>query len=222
MSTPGTVGNTRKLNFMSNQLSKDVTLVFMFEPLTKGKLFSDIFPVCWKVMKFRAGSIDNGLAMYTADTGFLIPQVDSGNIVFSSSARRCQSGQVCELVTEDGDNFLKAPVKAENADNIVQCKVKTDFPATLGFGIFDKSGTRMEPIFTWTDIPKGDTLSLALTPKLKIYAVTDIKVNQVLKGEVQSPKLFEENLIELPPLSKWEVYIEENTNAVRIRSATSS
>ncbi|KAH9475615.1 hypothetical protein JR316_0012732 [Psilocybe cubensis] len=74
-------------------------------------------------------------------------------------------------------------------------------------GIFDKTGTQIEPIFTWKEIPKGDTLALALTPVLKIYAVADIKVSEVVKGEVQSGDIFAEKLIPLPPTSNWEVYV---------------
>lgn len=44
---PAESGNARSLEFISNNLGKEIDLLLMFEPPKVGKLYVDLFPVCW-------------------------------------------------------------------------------------------------------------------------------------------------------------------------------
>lgn len=42
-----TVGKTTALEFIASELGKDIDLLLMFEPPKVGKLYVDLFPLCW-------------------------------------------------------------------------------------------------------------------------------------------------------------------------------
>ncbi|PPQ82327.1 hypothetical protein CVT25_008456 [Psilocybe cyanescens] len=89
-------GNFRALNFSSADLGKDITLLLMFEPPKNGELFKDLFPLIYKrlseVLTFTSSGISAATVEYTADTGFLVPQVGLCAICYVQ-----QAGYVSEL-----------------------------------------------------------------------------------------------------------------------------
>ncbi|PPQ92006.1 hypothetical protein CVT25_004854 [Psilocybe cyanescens] len=213
-------GNFRALNFSSADLGKDITLLLMFEPPKNGVLFKDLFPLIDKrlseVLTFTSAGISAATVEYTADTGFLVPQVHSGNLVAASNAQRCQTGQTCTLMTKEdqSSNYLTEAVAGD--PGALQCVNKAARPAEIGVGFFNKAGNKIEPTLMWKDIAVGSTLAAQLTPKLKIYAVSDYKATELIRGNIQSPLLFEENLIALPSFSEWTVSIDLATKQVVI------
>ncbi|PPQ81127.1 hypothetical protein CVT25_014784 [Psilocybe cyanescens] len=218
-------GNARSLNFSSSELGKDITLLLMFEPPQNGKLFKDLFPVCWKVLSFTATGISAATVEYTADTGFLVPQTQSGNLVSASNAQRCQwltlqkTGQSCTLFTKEDESGNYLTPAQEGDEGVLQCINKADRPAQVGVGFFNKAGSKIEPTLLWKDIAVGSTLAVELTPKLKIYAVNDYKATELIRGNIQSPLLFEQNLIALPSFTEWVVSLDLSTKQVIIKEA---
>ncbi|KAH9475605.1 hypothetical protein JR316_0012722 [Psilocybe cubensis] len=208
-------GNSRSLNFTSSDLGKDVNLMLMFEPPSNGTLYKDLFPVCWKVLKFTPSGISAARVEYTADTGLLVPQRDTGNLVAASNAQRCQTGQLCVMNTNDaGDNYLNPAVNGD--PGVILCDFQTNRPADVAFGFFNKTGNKIEPVLKWDGVGVGSTLAVQLTPKLKIYAISDYQETELVRGEIRSPLLFEENLIALPNFSEWIVSINPASKAVEI------
>ncbi|PPQ93362.1 hypothetical protein CVT25_014591 [Psilocybe cyanescens] len=169
-------GNVRSLNFSSSELGKDITLLLMFEPPQNGKLFKNLFPVCWKVLSFTATGISAATIEYTADTGFLVPQTQSGNLVSASNAQRCQvsgdwlhygkwwltlqkTGQSCTLFTKEDESGNYLTPAQEGDEGVLQCINKADRPAQ---GFFNKAGSKIEPTLLWKDIAYR-LLSMILT-----------------------------------------------------------
>ncbi|PPQ74826.1 hypothetical protein CVT25_013635 [Psilocybe cyanescens] len=91
--------------------------------------------------------------------------------------------------------------------------------ANIGIGFFNETGTKIEPALVWNNIAENGTLSVQLTPTLQIYAVSDFKTTQLIKGDIQSPLLFEKNLIDLPSFTEWTVSIDKGTGKVKITEA---
>ncbi|PPQ89849.1 hypothetical protein CVT25_007174 [Psilocybe cyanescens] len=83
-------------------------------------------------------------------------------------------------------------------------------------GFFNDAGTKMEPALVWNNVAKNSTLSVKLTPKLKIYAVSDYKVTELIKADIESPLLFEKNLISLSSFTELTVSIDPGTGEVKI------
>ncbi|PPQ81131.1 hypothetical protein CVT25_014788 [Psilocybe cyanescens] len=171
--------NCRALNFISSDLGKDIDLLLMFVPPKTGKLYKDVFPVCWKILSFDATGFAAVTVDYTADSGFLVPQVQAGSLVAASNAQRCKIGQECILMTnEDGTGDYLSPAgdgddgigqecilmtnedgtgdylspAGDGDDGVMQCRNDTQRPASLGFGYINKAGNKIEPIVMWEDI----------------------------------------------------------------------
>ncbi|KAH9475590.1 hypothetical protein JR316_0012707 [Psilocybe cubensis] len=212
-------GDSRTMNFAAKDLPKDVSLCLMFTPIAEGELSKDMLPNCWKVLKLKAGITagenQNAKVVYTADTGLLVPQVDSGSVISSGIARRCQTGERCELKTDEhGDNYLEAAGKGTK--DVIQCKVDTEYPASVAFGIFNTEGTKLDPFCTWKDVAKGNNLSIKVDPTLKIYALSDYKSTRVVTSDLQNDALIEQNIFHLPPQSEFKVSVDHNSHAIKV------
>ncbi|PPQ82328.1 hypothetical protein CVT25_008457 [Psilocybe cyanescens] len=214
-------GNFRALNFISSDLGKDIDLLLMFVPPKIGTLYKDVFPVCWRILSFDATGLAAVTVNYTADSGFLVPQVEAGSLVAASNAQRCNIGQECILMTsEDGTGNYLSPAK-DGDGGAMQCRNDTQRPASLGFGYINKAGNKIEPIVMWEDIAKGSTIAAQLYSTLRIYAVTGYKDTGLIRKEIKSPILFEKNLISLASFTEWMVSIDEGTGEVKIEKLLS-
>ncbi|PPQ93932.1 hypothetical protein CVT25_010785 [Psilocybe cyanescens] len=209
-------GNSRALEFSSRNLGKEIDLLLMFEPPKVGKLYVDLFPVVWKVLSFSATGISSADVEYTADTGFFVPQAKSGNRVAASNAQRCQTGEKVTLKNNLNGNGQYFTPAVAGTPGVMQALNGTERPADMGIGFFNDAGTKMEPALVWNNVAKNSTLSVQLTPKLKIYAVSDYKVTELIKGDIQSPLLFEKNLISLSSFTELTVSIHPVTGEVKI------
>ncbi|PPQ92099.1 hypothetical protein CVT25_008296 [Psilocybe cyanescens] len=168
-------GNSRTLEFSSSDLGKEIDLLLMFEPPKVGKLYVDLFPVVWKVLSFSATGISSAYVEYTVNTGFFVPQFKTGNRVAASNAQRCQTGKKVTLKNNLNGNGQYFTPAVAGTPGVMQALNGTESPANMGIGFFNDAGTKMEPALVWNNVAKNSTLSVKLTPKLKIYAVSDFK-----------------------------------------------
>uniref|UniRef100_A0A8H8CG78 Uncharacterized protein n=1 Tax=Psilocybe cubensis TaxID=181762 RepID=A0A8H8CG78_PSICU len=232
-----TCGNTRTLEFYAKDLGTQIDLLLMFEPPKVGKLsrrakvltsqpgsctfarrvYVDLFPLAWKVISFSGTGTCNASVTYSADTGFFVPSFQGGNRVSASNAQHCQTGEKCTLKVEDTHRYITSPVPG--VKGVLQCTNLTERPASLGIGFFNDTGFKIEPALLWDNVANNYTLSVQLTPKLKIYAVSGYKTTDVIRADIESPVLFDENLIGLQPNSDWIVSIDVATGEVRIDPA---
>ncbi|KAH9475599.1 hypothetical protein JR316_0012716 [Psilocybe cubensis] len=208
-------GNARKLTFVSKNLGKDIDLMLMFDPPKEGTLFTDLYPVCWKVLQFSASNISTAVVVYTADTAFIVPQAnDDSNIVSALNVERCQGGQVCSLMTNNkGNNYLTHP--GVGTPGIIQCKIQSAKPADLAFGIMGKDQS-VAPIFKWTGLGVDSTLAVKLTPVLRIYGVSDYHSSEILTANVNTDELFRQDLTQLPHETTWNVVRDPSSLQLKI------
>ncbi|PPQ74815.1 hypothetical protein CVT25_013689 [Psilocybe cyanescens] len=148
-------GNSRALEFNSSNLGKEIDLLLMFEPPKVGKLFVDLFPVVWKVLSFSATGISSADVEYTADTGFFVPQIKSGNRVAASNAQSCQTGQKVTLKTNLNGNGQYFTPAVDGTPGVMQALNGTERPANMGIGFLNQAGTKMEPALVWNNIAYG-------------------------------------------------------------------
>ncbi|KAH9475591.1 hypothetical protein JR316_0012708 [Psilocybe cubensis] len=212
-------GNNRALSFFSRDLGQDIDLLLMFEPPAAGRLYVDLFPVCWKVLSLSAGGLSTASVEYTAASGFFVPQVESGNRVFASNSQPCETGQRCTLRINDNGNGNSITAPVPGVGGSMQCLNTTGRPASIGMGFFNTTGTKMEPALLWDNVANNSILSIQLTPRLKIYAVRDYKATELIRGDIESPLLFERNLIALPASTTWKVFIDEGTGEIKIEAS---
>uniref|UniRef100_A0A8H8CF17 Uncharacterized protein n=1 Tax=Psilocybe cubensis TaxID=181762 RepID=A0A8H8CF17_PSICU len=203
-------GNTRTMDFYAANTKVDITLLLMFEPPAAGKLYSDLFPTAWKVITFSGTGINSATVTYTAATGFFAPQLHQ-----TLSLVR-HTGQRCTLAPNSNGQMNHITDAKTGTAGVMQCTNVTPQPANIGIGFFNKAGNKMEPAILWQNVAKNATLSVQLTPRLKIYATTDYKTSQLITGDVESPLLFYQNLIGLAAHTEWNVIVDEGTGEIKI------
>ncbi|PPQ74838.1 hypothetical protein CVT25_000369 [Psilocybe cyanescens] len=124
----------RTLDFMTNNLGDEIDLVLLFEPPKVGKLYVDVFPICWKILSFSATGIGSATVEYTGDSGFVVPQKESSaNGILASNSQYCKIGEKCTLKTNANGNinYLTPAVDSSNP-NVMQCLNLTERPARIG------------------------------------------------------------------------------------------
>ncbi|PPQ75299.1 hypothetical protein CVT25_001997 [Psilocybe cyanescens] len=124
----------RRLEFLSKDLGHDIDLLLVFDPpKDAGRIFVDFFPVAWKIVSFTATGTSSAVILFTGRAAFIVPQMNSGNIVFSANAQACEPklGEQCTLkVNEKGVSFL---TEAEvGTPGIMKCINDTEAPAKIG------------------------------------------------------------------------------------------
>ncbi|PPQ84787.1 hypothetical protein CVT25_007419 [Psilocybe cyanescens] len=145
-------GNSRTLEFISNNLGQEIDLLLMFEPPKVGKLYVDLFPVVWKVLSFSATGISSADVEYTADTGFFVPQFTAGNRVAASNAQSCQTGQKVTLKTNSNGNGQYFTPAFAGSPGVMRALNGTERPADMGIGFFNQAGTKIEPALVWNNV----------------------------------------------------------------------
>ncbi|KAH9482023.1 hypothetical protein JR316_0006553 [Psilocybe cubensis] len=121
-----------------------------------------------------------------------------------------KTGQRCTLAPNSNGQMNHITDAKTGTAGVMQCTNVTPQPANIGIGFFNKAGNKMEPAILWQNVAKNATLSVQLTPRLKIYATTDYK------SDVESPLLFYQNLIGLAAHTEWNVIVDEGTGEIKI------
>ncbi|KAG9080655.1 hypothetical protein FRC06_006302, partial [Ceratobasidium sp. 370] len=120
----------KSLVFFSEDLQRDVTLLFTFQPPESSGLYRDLFPVVWKHFKFAAQGHSKATISYTPRLAFGFEQTDDDNQVAASEWVAVNTGDTTSLVgTEDQRHF--GPVTRNPDTKLVVCENKTDSPSDL-------------------------------------------------------------------------------------------
>ncbi|PPQ91853.1 hypothetical protein CVT25_000789 [Psilocybe cyanescens] len=212
------------LEFTSSELSHKIDLMFVFERPTADNLHVNGFPVCWKVVSFSATGVTAATIDYTGNTGLFVPQTQSGHHVSAYGWQHCEVGQKCTLKTDDqNQDYLTHAV--DDISGIIQCVNETDHLAIVGLlttlfqGLLHGLGSRIEPIFVWEGIVPDSTLSFPFTPVLKIYATSNYKAGELIRGDIPYPALFEADLNTLLPFTSWKLLYDPATGEIKIEAA---
>ncbi|KAH9475689.1 hypothetical protein JR316_0011248 [Psilocybe cubensis] len=224
-------GNARKLTFVSKNLGKDIDLMLMFEPPKLGELYTDLYPVCWKVLQFSASNISTAVALYTADTAFM--KEDDSNIVSALNVQKCQVREPNydkfaypqshsihsgwrDMLVDDQHQGKQLPYCARSRyPGLIQCKIQSTKPADVAFGIVGKDQS-VSPIFKWNGLAVDSNLAVKLSPVLKIYGVSDYQSSEILRGDVTTEELFNQDLTKLPHESTWNVVRDPSSLQLKI------
>jgi len=199
-------GNDRKLTFHSKDLGKDVTLMLTFNTLQK-TAGGEEAPLCWKVISLNATGIDKAEVQWSATTAFFIPQIDAGNLVESSNGQVCSTGETCSVQEKGGKAFVTSALPGTPGK--MMCINETDLVADIGIGFVLKD--EIEPGIVWKQVASQDTLVVELTPKLRIYANRDYKETEILRGQIVTDPLFDNNLMHIMPDTHYTVSIPNPT-----------
>jgi len=200
---------SKTLKFKSVDLGSDVALMLTFDDLaTNPKLFTDCFPVCFKVIGFGASGENDASITYQSQLAFIKPQVDSNDIVSASIFGKIDPGQETELqISSKGppETFkFSTPVTASSKNNLIAVTNKIGQKCEMGVGFITKSGEpSISLLFQENSFGSDNVLSAQYTPVLRGYIRSDFQENQVIRAEIKTDALFKEDLNKLEDETHW-------------------
>jgi hypothetical protein len=144
------------------------------------------------------------VSTYKNQLTFIKPQVSGDIIVGASTWVDINTGQQTTLTDSTGVFSFSTPVaEPPPPTTAFQAINKTEAPQALGVG-FD-TGKQFPPATAlfFNPVPVNYNLTAEFTPTLTAYVVTNYQKNQILRGAIQSPPIWSQNLAGLDATTSW-------------------
>ncbi|KAF9220792.1 hypothetical protein BS17DRAFT_302291 [Gyrodon lividus] len=195
---------TRNLTFMANDLGVDATLILTFDKDITG-LYHDKLPVFWKSYNFGAKGSHVVNATYQSGQ----PQVGGS------------SGTIVDASTDKPLNVSNHAHTRELACNTIQVGDKTplteDTSTVSTEPNSDEKPTSVPPLEPVSDV--GSLTETQVAPILRAYVTEQYRETDTTKSEIDSPLLWEHDLLALPQITIWLLTRNKATGQYRITGA---
>ncbi|KAG1729036.1 hypothetical protein EDB19DRAFT_2042425 [Suillus lakei] len=190
---------TRNLIFQSNNLGTEATLLLTFNGPVAG--VGDHSPVVWRVSTFGKSGPYQMRATYKSQLAFTKPQVESGNIVGAATAVEINVGQQTTL-TKDGQVFsFSAPIAGSSG--FLRATNDAGLKEDIAIGFMSPGQLLPTPTLIFEGVGDDSNVTAQFTPILRAYVTSDYQETQILRGEIHSPMLWDEDLAALPETTTW-------------------
>ncbi|KAF8600672.1 hypothetical protein BDV93DRAFT_261110 [Ceratobasidium sp. AG-I] len=196
---------TKTLNFRTFGLQKDTAVVLVINPPAGPKLYRDQFPVVWKVLEFPALVHGKATVKYSPRPAIGYVQTESDSLVDASSWSEVNNEDIDKVIGGAG-----LPFKNESKHR-----------ANLSVGLVKGNGIGQifEPIIMWRRVDPGSTVTAQFAPVLSAYFIRNYEVSQMLRGELEVARTWEQNLNELDDVTYWDVIQDSESGNFFIESA---
>ncbi|KAG2747894.1 hypothetical protein P692DRAFT_20834462 [Suillus brevipes Sb2] len=191
---------TRNLTFQSNDLGKEATLMLTFDAQMDG-LYEEFLPVVWKVSKFGKSGPYRANATYTSQLAFSKPQVVDGNIIDAETCVKVNVGEKTTLTEANEVYHFSSPIKG--ASNALQAVNNTGAIQDIAVGFMTKGDLMPKPALYFTDVGDGSHVTARFTPILRAYITSDYQETAIIRGAIDTPAVWMEDLASLPQSTTW-------------------
>ncbi|KAG1742157.1 hypothetical protein EDB19DRAFT_1907625 [Suillus lakei] len=206
----------KKLTFESNNLGIDVDLLLTFDDQPIAELYKKYYPSAFAVRKFGADGTYRSDVVYRSQLAFT-KVVVSGDIIQSASTEvPINVGQSTILTKEDVYSFSDPKTDPLVPKKNIQCTNNAPFKEDIGVGFIETDGDAPKTTLVWRGVGHGQKLNAEFTPTLRGYIGTDYKENSLIKGQVQTDRLFEQNLATLEEHTTWTITYDPTTGVLSI------
>jgi len=208
----------RNLVFRSRNLGRDSTFVLTFDDSKIPGIYHTVFPTAFKVTAFGATGPYDFPVTYVQRLGVTRAVVSGGTVIPASTYTDINVGQKTEL-SKSGDpaiyrfstpSTISPPTKQFVAQNV------TNGRENIGIGFFERTDRAPSQILVFEDVGAGSSVQAEFTPILRAYITTDYKENAILRGQISTPVLFTENLVNLPENTDWMLTYNPGSGAYRV------
>ncbi|PPQ73472.1 hypothetical protein CVT26_010171 [Gymnopilus dilepis] len=180
-----------------NNLGVNATLLLTFDdtPLKNGRIYVDYYPVAWRVATFPAQGMYAMTVSYQNQLAFIKPQVSGDIVVSVSTWVPIDVAQTTDLQTLPETGYAFTPPRNLPAGSrVIQAVNKTKSIQAIGIG-FD-NGKSFPPPTTllFEGVGADSSVTAEFTPSLAAYVVSDYKQNEVLRGAIQSPVIWKQDI----------------------------
>ncbi|KIL59797.1 hypothetical protein M378DRAFT_131169 [Amanita muscaria Koide BX008] len=163
-------------------------------------IYKDYFPVVWKYV------YSSPLPMAISNVAlsrlmFVNPEIENDKVISAATWVDINLGQQTELTENPGSDSGTKSFTVRNKYFKAINQVPT--PQTIGVG-FDNGGTPPPTVLVFNDIGYTYNVTAEFTPTLTAYISEDYQENTVLRGAIQTPYIWRQNLAALPQTSSWQ------------------
>ncbi|KAG2149130.1 uncharacterized protein EDB93DRAFT_1250053 [Suillus bovinus] len=206
----------RNLTFQSNNLGKEVTLMLAWSPNLEG-LYQDVFPIVWKVTKFGKEGPYRATATYTAQLAFSRAQVEAGKVISAATSVNININQKTTL-TEANEVYHFSPPETGTA-GILQAQNHTGSIQEIAVGFVNKGDFMPTPVLYFSDVGDGSRVTAKYTPVLRAYITADYEETAILRGQVDTPAIWTQDLTGLAQNTTWNLSRDANTGRYSLTHA---
>ncbi|KAG1884354.1 hypothetical protein F4604DRAFT_204992 [Suillus subluteus] len=207
----------KKLTFESNDLGIDVDLLLTFDDQPIADLYKKYYPSAYMVRKFEAEGIYRADVIYRSQLAFTKVIMSNDVIQHASTEVPISVGQ-STILTKEGEvyRFTDPKTDASVPKNNIQCTNNAPFKEDIGVGFVEKEGDAPKTTLVWRGVGHGQKLNAEFTPILRGYVGTGYKENSLIEGQVETERLFEENLAALDDHTTWVITYDPSTLGLSI------
>lgn len=163
-----------------------VTLLLCFQVPDPSKLYTEQFPVAWRVIEFTGEGNENLNAMYNNQLFVANPQSSTNNFVKPNQWISIDPGQQTTFEKKGQALHFTTPVKGSGKLIIAENATQEKRNFTIGM----VEGNDPVPLLYFSGVGSGSSLVAQFTPKLQAYIVSNYQETSVLKGAIQTMKPF--------------------------------
>ncbi|KAG2153859.1 hypothetical protein DEU56DRAFT_771423 [Suillus clintonianus] len=191
----------RNLTFQSNDLGKEATLMLTFD--TMEGLYEDFFPVVWKVSTFGKTGPYRAHATYTSQLAFSIPQVLAGNIVDAETSVKINDSEKTVL-TQANNVYHFSPPQA-GTSGVLQAVNNTGALQNIAVGFVAPGELMPKPALFFEGVGDESHVTAKFTPVLRAYITSDYQETAIIRGAIDTPAVWTQNLAGLAASTTWEL-----------------
>ncbi|KAG2339417.1 hypothetical protein BDR05DRAFT_1003378 [Suillus weaverae] len=191
---------TRNLNFQSNDLGKEATIMLTFDADMEG-LYEDFFPVVWKVSTFGKTGAYAASATYTSQLAFSRAQVVDENLIRAETSIKINNSEKTTLTEANNVYSFSAP--QAGTTGVIEAMNSTGDVQDIAVGFVKKGELMPTPALYFNGVGDGSHVSAKFTPVLRAYLTSDYQETAILRGAIDTPAIWTRNLAELAPSTTW-------------------
>ncbi|KAG1846390.1 hypothetical protein DFJ58DRAFT_915380 [Suillus subalutaceus] len=209
---------TRHLTFQSNDLGKEVTIMFALVDDNMKSLYKDRFPVVWKVSKFGKSGAYRAQATYTNQLAFSKAQVTHWNFISAGTSVKVNVGQKTTLTEADDVFSFSSP--QQGSSGFVQALNNTGVIQDIAVGFLNKGDLMPTPALYFDDVGDGSHVTAQFTPILRVYITSDYQETAIIRSAIETPVIWSQDLSGLAEHTNWNLTRDGVTGRYKIVRAS--
>ncbi|KAF8232867.1 hypothetical protein L208DRAFT_915782 [Tricholoma matsutake] len=212
----------RTINIRSNDLGDNAILVLTFDT-SVSNMFRDVFPIACKAFGFGASGPYQLRFTYKSQLGFTVPQIEGNRVVTSSTHTALNAGHATTLTKHEADGttiYSFSPPEWGAPTGMIRASNETHDTEVIGVGFYTQE-SELEPSTALTyDVGRNSNITVEFSPVLSAYVTSNYRENEMIKGGIQSPVLWREDLGQLGSHTNWRLQRRPSTGGYEIIADT--
>ncbi|KAG6380461.1 hypothetical protein JVT61DRAFT_8604 [Boletus reticuloceps] len=214
---------TRTLTFRTNNLGTDATFVLIFDKPSDG-LYNNKFPVVWKVARFGSTGPYHITTTFSSRLAWCKPQIDNAvdSVVDTSPYTLINYNQKTTL-QQDGSGVLSFTPPETGTPDSVTVVNGTQLRQDVALGFLPPEAFAPVTVNVWKGLGylisfsserestnlqtyrASESIQTNFQPVLRAYITSQYNEAQIVRGEIATPIIFEQNLAALDDITVWDL-----------------